>query len=347
MKYAVLVVCCLIAINLAGQVDRGEGHSIICVTRDSTAGATQIAPPAILNGSARQRTNFVFDFSEDVPDEARTAFALAGGIWGAFLDSDADVRVSVDWEDRDDDRLLASAGPATLFRDFPGAVPDTWYPVALAEAIAMEDLNDADDADVRINANSTANWYFGLDAQPPRGRIDLVSVILHELGHGLGFLSSVDTVGTEELEIGFGGRFIIYDRFLETETGVPLTDENMFGSPSPQLLGAVTADDLVFDGVRANEGNNDGEVPLFAPSTFDNGSSVSHLSESRYRAGTENALMTPFLASGEAVHDPGPITLGIFADMGWPVVFDLVNVETAVVAGVNVFPNPVSGRARH
>jgi hypothetical protein len=30
--------------------------------------------------------------------------------------------------------------------------------------------------------------------------------------------------------------------------------------------------------------------------------------------------MTPSLSGNEAIHDPGPITLGIFADMGWEVV---------------------------
>ena len=29
--------------------------------------------------------------------------------------------------------------------------------------------------------------------------------------------------------------------------------------------------------------------------------------------------MTPSLASGEAVHYPGPVTLGLLADMGWEI----------------------------
>ena len=343
MKPVLCLLTLLLATSLQAQIDRGLGHEIICVTQDSAADATQLPAPAILNGSAQLRAAFVYDFSEDVPEEARTAFQFAGDVWGAYLDSDVDINIQVDWEDRMDDRLLASAGPGTLFRDFPNGVPDTWYPVALAEALVGRELNDTDDPDIRINANSTANWYFGTDAATPRGRVDLVSVILHELGHGLGFLSSVDTIGTEELEIGFGGRFIIYDRFLETEQGVPLIDENMFGNPSNELLSAVSRDNLFFDGIQANQAN-EGEVPLFAPSTFDNGSSVSHLSETLFRAGSENALMTPFLAAGEAVHDPGPITLGIFADMGWPVVLDLVNVEQAALAGIRVFPNPVGER---
>ena len=36
------------------------------------------------------------------------------------------------------------------------------------------------------------DWYYGFDGKPPRNDIDLIYVVLHELGHGLGFSSDVD-----------------------------------------------------------------------------------------------------------------------------------------------------------
>src|SRR5262249_59824059 len=54
-------------------------------------------------------------------------------------------------------------------------------------------------------------WYYGLDANPPSGQIDLVAVVLHELGHGLGFLTFVD--------LASGAKFLglndTFKRFLE------------------------------------------------------------------------------------------------------------------------------------
>lgn len=50
-----------------------------------------------------------------------------------------------------------------------------------------------------------------------------------------------------QLVIGFGGRFIVYDLFLEAESGVPLTDNGVFANPSEELLMAVTSNDLTFD----------------------------------------------------------------------------------------------------
>lgn len=333
----------LLCFQVRSQAVEGNGFIITCTMRDTAANA--FFPPAasVVNGSALQKTDFILDFSDEVPQAARLAMTFATEVWGAYLVSDVPIRVSVDWEDQGNDRMLASAGPGTLFRGFPGSRPNIWYPVALAENIVGMPLNDAGDADIRITANSTANWYFGTDGNTPRRQIDLASVILHELGHGLGFLSSVDTIGETELQIGFGGRFIIYDLFLETASGVPLSDESMFGNPSPELLRAVSRNDLFFDGPLAVREFGD-EVPLFAPGTFDVGSSVSHLSESEFRPGTANALMTPFLSAGEAVHDPGPVTLGLFADMGWNVVFDLTDVTNAENAGVKLFPNPASDR---
>ncbi len=300
-------------------------------------------PPqaAILSGEAELKTQFLIDFSDNVPTVAQDAIRFAANVWGTYLDSAVPIRVAVDWEDRMDTRLLASAGPSTLFRDFPGGEPNTWYPVALAEALAGEGLNDDADPDITVNANSTANWYFGTDGNTPRNQIDLVSVMLHELGHGLGFLASVDTINETQLAIGLAGRFIVYDLFLETPAAVPLTDASFFNNPSAELLMAVTNNDLLFSGEEAIN-RNSAAVPIYSPSTFDGGSSVSHLDEGAYPPGTENALMTPFLSSGEAVHDPGPVTLGIFFDMGWPLVFDLTSTRSPTSAPLTVYPNPTS-----
>ncbi|MGB3799532.1 MAG: T9SS type A sorting domain-containing protein, partial [Lewinella sp.] len=110
-----------------------------------------------------------------------------------------------------------------------------------------------------------------------------------------------------------------------------------------ELLAAVI-EQLEFAGDTA-VALNDGElVPLFAPETFDVGSSVSHLDERTFRAGTEDALMTPSIASGEAVRSPGPITLGILYDLGWPLSFEVITSLHEVIAGqLRIFPNPASG----
>jgi len=55
---------------------------------------------------------------------------------------------------------------------------------------------------------------------------------------------------------------------------------------------------------------------LYVPSTWDSGSSVSHLDESTATLQVD-ALMTPFIDKAEAIHDPGKLTFSILGDLGW------------------------------
>ena len=56
---------------------------------------------------------------------------------------------------------------------------------------------------------------------------------------------------------------------------------------------------------------------MWAPTTFERGSSFSHWDEVVFLRGSSAALMTPRVARGEAYRDPGDITCAFFLDMGW------------------------------
>ena len=65
--------------------------------------------------------------------------------------------------------------------------PRVFYPVALAEKIAGKSLNTDLEGDLVLTINSSVNWYMGTDGQTPKTKYDLVTVVLHEVCHGLGF----------------------------------------------------------------------------------------------------------------------------------------------------------------
>jgi hypothetical protein len=50
--------------------------------------------------------------------------------------------------------------------------------------------------------------------------------------------------------------------------------------------------------------------------------------------------MTPRIASGEANHNPGDITIGFFKDMGWGICSTLSIDEVNVSSNINLWPNP-------
>ena len=141
------------------------------------------------------------------------AFEHAAAIWSARLDSNVPVRIRAQFTSLGAG-VLGSAGPTAVFRDFPGAVPGTWYHVALVNKMMGFDVDPATD-DINANFSTNFNFYLGLDNN--HGALnDLVTVLLHEFAHGLGF-SQFASLTTGALLAGFPD---IYNRhLLDNATG--------------------------------------------------------------------------------------------------------------------------------
>ncbi|MCG2584388.1 PA domain-containing protein [Massilia sp. TS11] len=151
------------------------------------------------------------------------AFQHAANVWGAELQSEVPIRVAASFEPlacTANSAVLGAAGATMVYANFAHAPKaDTWYPVALADKLAGQDLNDSDTPHIEavFNANLGLRpdcmpgngFYLGLDNQHGN-QVDLVSVLLHELGHGLGFQDFTD---------GEDGSFLagmpsVWDHFL-------------------------------------------------------------------------------------------------------------------------------------
>ncbi len=59
------------------------------------------------------------------------------------------------------------------------------------------------------------------------------------------------------------------------------------------------------------------DVPVYSPSTYSGGSSLSHLNEGVI---SPDALMSPFISLGEMVRAPSDLELAVMTDMGWDVI---------------------------
>jgi hypothetical protein len=126
-------------------------------------------------------------------------FQQAAILWGSILPSAVTIRVNSTFDPLTctaTAAVLGSAGTTEIFSDFPGAeVAGTWYPKALANKLYGADL-DAVTADITARFNSGiggatclagTSWYYGFDHNESLSQIDLLAVVQHELGHGLGF----------------------------------------------------------------------------------------------------------------------------------------------------------------
>lgn len=151
--------------------------------------------------------------------------------------------------------------------------------------------------------------------------MDFVTVALHELGHGLGFIGEM----YESWNVGFCGPSSVapvnycptpYDRLAVDSADVYLMSYLETNRPT---LGTRLTNDARFGGPNAKASNGSSAVKLYTPSCWQQGSSFTHLDLATFHDASDksNALMTPTLMSGEQWHGPGPVTLAMFRDMGW------------------------------
>ena len=147
-----------------------------------------------------------------VGQQRLNAFQYAADLWASLLTSDVEIRIAASFTSltcSSTTGVLGSAGPTQIASDFtPGAqFAGTWYPIALANKRAGRDLLSGTD-DIRASFNSdvgkpgcleASSWYYGLDNRAAAAQIDLVNTLLHEFGHGLGFLTVLDLTSGQHL----------------------------------------------------------------------------------------------------------------------------------------------------
>ena len=266
------------------------------------------ATPRLPSANLEKKSNFLINFNT-VPSLARPAVQAAVDIWSENFASTVPINVNVKWGSSSSYGVLASASAKNNFSNFNGAPDKTlYYASALANALAGRDL-DPTSPEIEISITSNAPWYYGTDGNCPARSFDLVSVILHEMGHGLGFVSG----NYYEPFSGFGrvDQPTPFDAYAQLPDGRRLAD-----MPSPSLeAGKAMTSDLFWSGDNAIKANNGIKPKLYTPSIYEAGSSISHLDEATFSQSVDNAVMTPNLDSGEVFHLPGPLVLAMFEDM--------------------------------
>lgn len=247
---------------------------------------------------------------------AITAMEYAASILETMLPADAKLTILASWEKISTAEMLGNSRITGLAGGWgiDALNPLAYYPVALAEKITGKSLNDDLQGDMELTINSSINWYLGTDGNTPIQKYDLVTVVLHEICHGLGFFESMDTDGTLGW-YGFNSIPMVYDTFIENFLGNKLTDSLKFLNYSTNLRSQLVGEQLYFDGPLLNKFTSGSRAKLWVPSTWDAGSSISHLDEDATLQA--NSLMTPFIDMGEAIHDPGKYTFSILGDLGW------------------------------
>jgi hypothetical protein len=204
--------------------------AVVCIASSSALGnATIVIQNADSNGTGFNDPTPAAPVGGNggttVGQQRLNAFMFAANVWGATLNSGPTIVIRAQWialSCTTNSATLGSAGTQAIERDFPNApFAGTWYSGALANALSNSDLNGSTheiNAMFNVNIGTTgcldnSPWYYGLDNNHGTG-VDLVSVLLHEFAHGLGF----QTFTSSSNGSPNSGFFTVYDRFLRDNT---------------------------------------------------------------------------------------------------------------------------------
>ncbi len=254
------------------------------------------------------QSRFVVKYN-NFPEWAKKEVQASIDTWSANFKSSVTISVDASWGRSSSWGVLGSARPGSFFSAFSGAPdPSLWYPSALANALAGKDLDKAN-PEIVIQVNSAAPWNSRGDGAPTSSEYDLQSVFLHELGHGLGFLSN----DAYDSFFGLGSldQPTPFDAYLQTADGRRLAD---LPTPSKELGVALTTS-LVWSGANGIKANGGIKPKMYTPSRYEAGSSTSHLDEATFSRAGVDSVMTPSLDPGEIFKEPGPLLLAMMEDM--------------------------------
>ena len=201
------------ALLIAGLATHATAAQVIVVNGDPPGvGFNDPTPAAPVGGNP----------GTTVGQQALNVFQAAANRWGATLVSKQPILVIAFFTPLPctaTSGVLGAAGANWYFANVPPAnggnalVSDTWYPAALAEKITRQDIiADPDDPyEIFSLFNSELGkpgcltgrgWYYGLDNNEGT-QFDLLAVVLHEFGHGLGFSVGPTSSNTGARALGF------------------------------------------------------------------------------------------------------------------------------------------------
>ncbi|MDQ4038771.1 MAG: hypothetical protein M3313_10605, partial [Actinomycetota bacterium] len=234
-----------------------DGPRMVVYGSDVDAGTRVGRPPAPPAGAfqaAAATSSFSVTYTGFTP-AAQNAFQAAVDVWAGLVISPVPITIDARFQSLPAGQL-GFAGPL-LRAGFAGAPrADTYYPVSIANAISGRDL-DPGVADITADfSSSVANWYFGTDGRTGPGQFDFMTVVMHEIGHGLGMVKTFDVSGGQgSWSAGDPAGPFIYDRFVVDQNGTQLINMSVYPNPSTALGNALQGNAVFFDGPKSRAAN--------------------------------------------------------------------------------------------
>jgi|GEM_PF-1211229 len=250
--------------------------------------------------------------------------------WGEQLYSRIPIQISIAFDPltcTSDQSVLGAAGPNTLANGISLSTYEErpWVPSALAQSLSGIDSNGSTTPEITATFNSAlgesasclggATWYYGLDGNTPAGSVNLYEVVLHEIGHGLGFTTFVNgETGALLNQRQDGYSLNLRDQTTQKNWQSMTNEERVASAVNTGNLHWIgeNVENFVRNNPRDSGTGVDHHTTLYAPNPYEPGLSLSHFSPDL----APDDLMEPFLTNSTGGWDLSLPSL-VLEDMGW------------------------------
>ena len=282
---------------------------------DGYGGSTPVTVSVPITGKSQQaKVTFVFNYttgSQYWTPAAKSALQASANALVAYIVVTKPVTLTFDVnaEKSPSSNTLASTG-SDLISENAGF----YYTVVQNKLLTGVDSNGIL-ADGYVDVNLGIPWAYGDSVSS--SQYDFISTAMHEMMHALGFLSYVDRPGSSWN--ASGTNWTTFDSFIVTnnKTKVIGSTKKWNTAYNKNLTGSNGG--LYFGGANAVAANGGLLVPLYTPSPWESGSSVTHLDDSTF-TGAKTQLMNAMADTGRGIRVLSAIELGILKDIGYTVV---------------------------
>ncbi|WP_013323605.1 NF038122 family metalloprotease [Gloeothece verrucosa] len=309
----------------------------------SLAGIVTVAAPA-------QALNFNITYAPGTTQQQIEGVELAAGLWSSYLKDDITVNFHFQMTDGSLGTALAGATPGiqrninyfnfqtSALAEAKAANQSLFLPQSQSFSQLLQDgtvnnsskimltsanakalgLNTSTNSklDGYLQVSSSANWNYSYDSQTiNKNKYDFVSVVLHEMGHNLGFISGLDATDNSAKNQNQATALDLF-RYSTESAAKGAIDSTIGNNPYFSLNGGQTAFSI---DLNKNQIIESGEQAYFAQgedrSLGGDGFQTGHWKPS---ANNIIGIMDPLISKGK-VRSVSQLDMSLFDAIGWDI----------------------------